>query len=77
MVRRRLCPSDGSDGTQGQGPNTPQNDGLHGAGSNTLHGALGLSGSTAATGCASMIAPATAAATSNPVRNAKRMLTRS
>src|SRR5262245_62147754 len=49
MLTRRLSPIDGMFGTQGQGSYTPQNDGLHGVRSNTLHGALGLSGSTAAT----------------------------
>src|SRR6185312_3458093 len=43
-------PKGGKTGTQGQAPNSPQWEGVQGAGSNTLHGRERSRGSTAAAG---------------------------
>src|SRR5262245_50660008 len=74
MVIRQSCPIGGNTGTHGQGSFTPQNDGLHGRPSNTLHGAPGLSGSTAAAGGAPNTAPARTAINSACTRPEARIV---
>jgi hypothetical protein len=64
---------DGNDGTQGQGPNTPQKDGVHGVESKTLHGAEGFSGSTAIAEFTPNIAKVAAAANTALVRQTNPM----
>jgi hypothetical protein len=60
-VMRKPSPIDGNAGTHGQGPNTPQNDGVHGAESKTLHGDEGSKGLTATAARMLNVAPVTTA----------------